>query len=427
VPPGATITSGQGEVLITVNFGVANSGNISVNAFSGCALSASSNLAITVNLGNLAAATGGVQVCASGAVSGGGTYYIDPSCNLIAKVVPSGATPVSGTINNCVIIDGSVQFFNAEPYVQRHYDIEPATNANNATATITLYFKDQEFVDFNANNSSFPDLPTVAGGGNSDPNISKLRVTQYHGVPIAPHNTGNPSPGYYSGNLGSGVLITPSLVYYNSTYGYWEVTLPVNGFSGFYVHTNIYFPLTVTLDYLSGTRQDGKHLLNWKVTCTATPKVILSLERSADARNFTEIYTIKADALRCQQPFDHTDAQPLYGTNFYRLRMEDADGKITYSRVINLLNPVNDFDLINIVPNPVSGGNIKLNVNSGLPAAMEILISDVQGRIMDRQRVQVIAGLNSIDLDVSRLSKGTYIISVSIANNKSKVLRFVKD
>ena len=61
VPLGATITSGQGDTLITVNLGTAVSGNISVNAFSGCALSAASNFAVTANLGSLAAVSGGSQ------------------------------------------------------------------------------------------------------------------------------------------------------------------------------------------------------------------------------------------------------------------------------------------------------------------------------------------------------------------------------
>ena len=46
-------------------------------------------------------------------------YYLDGSCNLIARVVPSGASPVAGTINSCVIIDGTQQYFNGEPYVQK--------------------------------------------------------------------------------------------------------------------------------------------------------------------------------------------------------------------------------------------------------------------------------------------------------------------
>lgn len=101
---------------------------------------------VTVNTTNafsglLAAATGGPQVSTSAVVVPTGTTYLDTFCNLIARVVPSGASPAGGSISSKVIIDPSVQTYNNEPYVQRHFDIEPATNAATSTATVTLYFK----------------------------------------------------------------------------------------------------------------------------------------------------------------------------------------------------------------------------------------------------------------------------------------------
>ncbi|MBL0147096.1 MAG: SprB repeat-containing protein [Chitinophagaceae bacterium] len=238
-----------------------------------------STTSITVSginfIGNLAGLAGSPQICVNGNVAVGGTDYLTTACDLIDRVKPSGALPVTGIINNCVIIEPSVLTHNAEPYVQRHFDIEPVTNAANATATITLYFKDAEFENFNLNRIGFPPLPTVATGGNTDPAIANVRVTQYHGVPIAPHNLGNPAPGFYSGSGGHGLLITPTSVLYNSTYNYWEVTFPVTGFSGFYVHTNIYFPLPITLNYFTGNKQATNNILNWKVTCNSAPKLVL--------------------------------------------------------------------------------------------------------------------------------------------------------
>jgi hypothetical protein len=423
VPSGATITSGQGDTLITVNFGSA-AGSITVTASSGCALSTNSSLPVTLNISNLAALNGSVQVCNSKSVSATGTFYMASPCDLIAKVVPSGASPVTGNINSCVIIDGSVQYYNAEPFVQRHYDIEPANNPATATANVTLYFKDQEFVNFNAVNSAFPDLPTVVGGGNSDPNITKLRVTQYHGLPIPPHNPGNPAPGFYT--TSTGVLITPTLVNYNGTYGYWEVTIPVTGFSGFYVHTNIYAPLAITLNYFTGTKQGSKHVLNWKITCNSSPRATLILERSADSRSFSPINTITTDALRCQQPFEYIELQPLNGINFYRLKMVNADGKITFSNIVALLNATTGFEIINIVPNPVTENNFKLNLTSAQKSAITILITDIQGRVLTSNIQQVIAGYNSINLNSINLAAGTYIISCFLEREKPKIVKFVK-
>jgi hypothetical protein len=316
--------------------------------------------------------------------------------------------------------------FNAEPYVQRHFDIEPSVNAANATATITLYFRDQEFVDFNTNSIGFPYLPTVAGGGNSDPNISHVRVTQYHGVPIAPHNVGNPSPGYYSVNGGARVHITPS-VNYNSTNNYWEVSFPITGFSGFYVHTNLAFALPVQLQYFNGNKQSGKHILNWKLNMHGHAPVKMILERSADAAHYSELYNLMTDSVRALQAFNYTDAQPLAGINYYRLKILTADGQFFYSNIVALSNAGKAFDIIGIQPNPVNEGSFVLKTSSTHAVMMEIIINDMQGREIRRQQVGVQAGINAIPMDVRTLSSGTYTIYTAIEKDRSTVLRFVKN
>ncbi len=185
-------------------------------------------------------------------------------------------------------------------------------------------------------------------------------------------------------------------------------------------------PLPITLNYLNGIRQGSTDLLNWSVTCNKTPTATLNLERSSDARNFGSIYSITATALRCQQPFDYTDVQPLNGMNYYRLNMMDADAKITYSNIIALLNATRGFELISIAPNPVIGNTFKLNATAATPTKMEMVISDMEGRILSRQTISLIAGYNSIDMNISNLAAGTYNIYGTTADNRSRVIRFVK-
>jgi hypothetical protein len=358
--------------------------------------------------------------CDTKNVSPSGTLYLDGTCNLIAKVLPSGGgTAVTGKIKTCTTLDGSQLNFNGEPYVQRHYDIEPSVSASTATGTITLYFTDAEFILYNTNNPIWPQLPTSVLG-NTDPNRANVKVTQFHGV-----GTGSPtSPGNYPGTA---VLITPTLanVFWNGSF--WEITFNVTGFSGFYVHTKIInSPLPVIVNYLTGRRQGSNHLLNWKVTCATSPRATMMLERSADARNYAAINTITADAVRCQQPFDYTDANPLIGMNYYRLKIVDADGKVTYSTTVALLNAVKGFDIISIAPNPVVTDNFKLNVASATASKMEIVIFDMQGRLVNRQSISLIAGFNSATINVNNLSSGTYTIKGIMADDQFKVMRFVK-
>ena len=375
---------------------------------------------------SLSGVTGGSQVCATDIVQGGGTSYHDAQCNLIAKVLPSGATPVSGNIKVCTIIDGSVQIINAEPYVQRHYDIEPDVNPANATAVITLYFKDSEFENFNAVRVGFPALPTVAGGGNADPNKSNLRVTQYHGLPIAPHNAGNPSPGFYSGNGGGGLLIIPAAVNYNAVKKYWEVSFPVNGFSGFYVHTNLFFPLAITLNYFKGIKDGDKNLLEWKLNCAPANATII-LERSSDAINFRPVFSIATDSVLCRQLYNYTDNNPIAGINYYRLRLISPEGKSSYSNIVALNNGAGEiYEIAGIVPNPVTRAEFKLILNSAISAEIELSVSDISGRTILTQKAKLVKGFNSIQVNPAKLAAGSYQIFLTDGRNRSGTIRFVK-
>ncbi len=182
---------------------------------------------------------------------------------------------------------------------------------------------------------------------------------------------------------------------------------------------------SVLVDYFSGIKQNNDHVLNWKLTCSSSPFVNTELERSTDGRNYKSITGINATALRCQQPFSYTDAGPATGTNYYRLKMTDADGKVLYSTVVVLIHANNGFEFVNISPNPVVGGSFDLKVSTAKNTQLQIIITDMQGRVLQQRTVSTIAGFNSIPINVTKLAAGTYQIYGITAHERSKVLRFV--
>ena len=197
-----------------------------------------------------------------------------------------------------------------------------------------------------------------------------------------------------------------------------------SNFSKFAI-SNDGFLLPITLHYLNGTKQNGNHLLNWKVTCNSTPGVTMELLRSTDGRNFSGINSIYATALQCQQPFSYTDVHPLPGVNYYRLKMTDADGKVTYSSIVSLINASAGIDIMNIAPNPIVNRNFKLNISAAQKTQMDMMITDMQGRVMQKQTINAIAGFNTVPVNVSNLATGTYQVYVVSTEGRSKVLRFV--
>ena len=57
---------------------------------------------------------------------------------------------------------------------------------------------------------------------------------------------------------------------------------------------------------------------------------------------------------------------------------------------------------------------------------MDISILDMQGRQVNMQTIVLIAGYNSMPVNVANLSAGTYTIKGSMADVQSRVIRFVK-
>jgi hypothetical protein len=279
------------------------------------------------------------------------------------------------------------------PFINRVSSCEYWTlDVNNGTPTadLTLYW--------NANNPC---------GGTYIANTADIEIAHFDGT-----NWNSSSTGFSSKNG------TPAAG---------DVTwIGVNTFSPFTIASvSNANPLPIAINYFNGTRSNGNHLLNWKVTCISTPSATIEIERSTDGRSYSSIYSIFATAVRCEQPFNYTDNQPAKGINYYRLKMTDVDGKITYSTIVTLINAVKGIDVMNIAPNPIVNGAFNLKVSTAEKIKMELVITDMQGRILQKQSVPMIAGFNSIPMNVRNLAAGTYQLFGNTADGRTRVLRFV--
>jgi hypothetical protein len=198
------------------------------------------------------------------------------------------------------------------------------------------------------------------------------------------------------------------------------------GFSQFGIGGRSNITLPISVNYLRGNRVGSSHNLNWKVTCTTSPTATMVLERSADNRTYRAINSITADALRCNSPFDYVDASPLVGINYYRLRITDANGKVTYSNTIAMNNSKAGISIVNIAPNPVVN-SATINIASAQNGTIRLVVTDVTGREWMVQNEDIIAGSNQIPLNVAKLAAGTYQITAITDDGTRMSLRFIKE
>jgi hypothetical protein len=180
-----------------------------------------------------------------------------------------------------------------------------------------------------------------------------------------------------------------------------------------------------SVDHFTGVKQNNRHILSWKLSCSSTSHVTVDLQRSVDSRNFATIFSEDTTAMSCRQPFNYTDNQPASGVNYYRLKMTDADGKISYSSIVSLINAAKGFEIMNIAPNPVVNGAFNLKLSAAEKMQMELVITDMQGRVLDKRSVSLAAGFNSIPVNVGKFAAGTYQLFGNTAGGRTRVLRFV--
>jgi uncharacterized repeat protein (TIGR03803 family) len=168
-------------------------------------------------------------------------------------------------------------------------------------------------------------------------------------------------------------------------------------------------PLPVTLLSFTGKNNGTSNELTWKVTNEQLLNYY-ELQRSTYAQNFISISQIKPVGNSDYSYNDNitSDAASVY---YYRLKSADKDGNFKYSNVVKLVRNTNgDFVLVN--PNPFIN-NLVITINSQVQDKAMLILTDVSGRQLYRENVQLYAGTNVQDInETSRLPKGTYVLTV---------------
>lgn len=213
-----------------------------------------------------------------------------------------------------------------------------------------------------------------------------------------------------------------SLVPGNSSTGF--VTTDLQTTYGFYtIGYGAQATLPVNLVSFNGKKMNGgKSQLNWTVSSNARPERFEIL-RSSDGRNFTSIGSV--NGVSSKFLYDFEDAGMLQGNNFYRLKMFDKDGSVNYSKIITLMNGSDGFYITSMLPTIVYD-RARVNVSSSKRGSVQLVVSDLNGRIVYQQIAAITAENQEIWLELRNLSKGAYHVTGYFNGIKSETLRFVK-
>jgi Secretion system C-terminal sorting domain len=207
----------------------------------------------------------------------------------------------------------------------------------------------------------------------------------------------------------SGGTVSVTVVASNLPTGYYALSYSTNP---------IVLPLELTA--FTVTAQQNSNLLAWTVEQAAGVDHF-NVQHSTDGATFAAVGTVAAetgDAVSANYKF--TNENPATGLNYYRIAIVNQDGSTTYSGIRTIEPASTPTVTVSIYPNPATD---RLHVTTGANAAFNILIIDVQGRIL--RQVAVASG-NTADLTVSDLSRGVYFAEILTANSKT-VTEFLKN
>jgi len=155
-------------------------------------------------------------------------------------------------------------------------------------------------------------------------------------------------------------------------------------------------------------------------------KTTYILLRSSDAKTWTTVVTDKILRKYTEEDIfdysDHVDRDQKY---FYRLKIIDANNKtISLSNVVSV-NAAEDKVTWAIYPNPVNDIlHLVYEGNNIIKGVINVIIQDMAGKIFIRFRA---ASTNrKLEIPVSQLRKGIYLVQISIMNQIVMNQQFVK-
>lgn len=151
-------------------------------------------------------------------------------------------------------------------------------------------------------------------------------------------------------------------------------------------------------------QEDGEIVLHWS-TAAELNNDFFEIQHSDNGIVFTPIGSVRGNGTtRSISHYSYRDAYPVLGTNFYRLKQVDFDGKFEYSPALTVVYADNDELALHLYPNPV---RTTLHIMLPFPARGYLSIYNsagkkVFGRDLGESREERI--------DVSDLKQGFYAL-----------------
>ncbi|MBI3501963.1 MAG: T9SS type A sorting domain-containing protein [Bacteroidetes bacterium] len=235
--------------------------------------------------------------------------------------------------------------------------------------------------------------------------IASVAAGQYHALALKSNNTLKAWGDDFEGQLGNNTTST-------------QFPCPVQVGSGGGNALCSVAILPVELLSFNARCENEKINCEWS-TATEINNDYFSVERSADGKSWEEVGKIKgAGNSSTQKNYEFTD-ETLYSspaTLYYRLKQVDFNGKYEYYGPISAqCQPTDEWNLI--LENIFSDEELKGTLISPENSEVTLSIIDLQGRIINYEKINAEKGSNFFEMDLNKINAGIYFLRVSSEKN----------
>jgi surface protein len=168
-------------------------------------------------------------------------------------------------------------------------------------------------------------------------------------------------------------------------------------------------PLAVEFTSITATAKGSMNVINFS---TATEKDVkeFAIERSIHNGTWEVIGTKAAigGAFAAHYIFNDVDPMPL---SYYRVRSIETSGKEQISKMVVVKRDGGKLVVNKVFPIPTTEG-VTVDFSTSKISTLTVVIMDILGKVIKTETFKTVEGTNLMELNVSNLAQGAYILSL---------------
>jgi hypothetical protein len=186
-------------------------------------------------------------------------------------------------------------------------------------------------------------------------------------------------------------------------------------FKKFYFNTGL-LPAPMVKSF-NGVSVNNVVQISWELVGGSNVKSVV-VEKSSDTRSFTAIDNLNVNYSEMAQKQSTEDPYASAAATYYRLRLTDIQGRVSYSNVLMVKGKSGGNTGFKVYPNLVQSSTT-INMVSEVRQEASIRIIDFNGRTVKQSQVQLSAGTNNMQVnDLDKLSVGQYVVVLDVPGNR---------